>query len=114
MNRGEVWWVDFDPSVGEEISKLRPAVIVSNDNINRRINRLQVVPLTSNVRRLFRNEARIAINGRQVKAMADQLRTVSTQRVRNQLGTVSVGDMAQIEAAIIYQLGLTSFLRDRL
>ena len=53
MLRAEVWWVDFDPSLGGEIKKIRPAVIVSNDASNRSLNRLQVVPITSNVSRLY-------------------------------------------------------------
>lgn len=44
MKRGEVWWVNFNPSIGGEITKRRPAVIVSNDIANRYLNRIQVVP----------------------------------------------------------------------
>lgn len=51
MKRGEVWWVEFDPSVGSEIKKPRPAVIVSNDAANRNIARVVVLPLTSNTGR---------------------------------------------------------------
>ena len=46
MKRREVWWVNFDPSIGGEIKKKRPAVIISNHAPNKFLNRVQVVPLT--------------------------------------------------------------------
>lgn len=106
MKRGEVWWINFDPSVGEEIKKKRPAVIISNDISNKYLNRFQVVPLTSNVERLYPSEAFITLNGKEGKAMADQLTTVSKLRFVSKAGTLSEADMEAVAMAIKTQLAI--------
>jgi mRNA interferase MazF len=106
MKRGEVWWVNFDPSVGGEIRKKRPAVIISNNAANQFLNRVQVIPLTSSVDKLYPSESYITFRGKKAKAMADQLTTVSKKRLINQAGSVSKTELEGIKRAIVIQLDL--------
>ena len=106
MKRGEVWWVNFEPSVGGEMKKQRPAVILSNDVANKYLNRVQVVPLTSQIDKLYPSEAYVQFGGKQAKALADQLTTVSKLRLVNKAGHLSKADVEQVERAVRTQLDL--------
>jgi mRNA interferase MazF len=89
------------------MQKQRPAVIVSNDSANKFLNRVQVVPLSSKVGKVFPSETRVKFKGKQGKALADQVTTVSKLRLISYGGTVTTAELEEIEAAIKVQLQLS-------
>ncbi len=98
--------MSFDPSVGGKIRKTRPALVLSNNAANAALNRVIVVPLTSQTAKLYPGEAMVTLNGEQNKAMADQIATVSKERLRDKLGSLFLADLAAVERAVLLQLGI--------
>jgi mRNA interferase MazF len=90
-----------------EMRKQCSAVIVSNDAANKHLDRLQVVPLTTAVDRLYPSEAPMTVGGKRHMAMADQLTTASKLRLQNRVGRLSKIDMSAVGQAIKVQPELT-------
>lgn len=106
IKRGDVWWVSFDQSVGGEIRKTRPAVVLSNNAANAVLNRVVVVPLSSQTGRIYVSEALVTVNGRQAKAMADQITAASKERLRERIDALTSADMQSVENAVLLHLGI--------
>src|SRR3981189_949924 len=104
--RGEVWWVSFDTSVGGEIRKTRPALVLSNNAANAALNRVIVIPLTSQREKLYPGEAMVMVNGEPSKAKADQIATAFKQRLRSKAGSLSSTDLAAVEKAVVLPVAI--------
>ncbi len=115
MLRGDIYWVDFEPTFGSEANDTRPAVIVSNDGANRRAEQLgrgvtTVIPLTSETAAVYpfqvlvpsgRTGLRIAS-----KAQAEQIRAVDVGRIRNRIGRLPMDVLTELDAAMRLHLAL--------
>lgn len=108
MRRGEVWWVTFAVGSGGEVCKTRPAVIVSNNDANKHTNRVQVIPITSKIEKLYPCEAEVMVAGQASKAMANQIMTVAKERLTKRIGALSRDHMRDVDLAVRIQLGLVA------
>jgi mRNA interferase MazF len=105
--RGEVWWVRLDPTLGSEIAKTRPCLILSTNVVNERRRTVVVVPLSSSLAARPPLLIPVLIAGRTVMAVTDQIWAIAKERLRNQLGEISPGDMEAVEMGLrrILELG---------
>ena len=89
IKRGEVYWVNLDPTIGTEIRKTRPALIVSPDDMNAALPRVIIAPLTSHGQPLgCRPE--LMFDGKQARILLDQIRTIDKQRLAGKLGEIEL------------------------
>jgi len=100
MKRGEIWWVDFDPTRGSEIRKRRPAVIVTADGLNRGRRTVVVVPLSSSARPFPPVVVPLASAGPESVVVCDQLRAVDKSRLVSRAGELSSGDLKTLSDSL--------------
>ena len=111
MKRGEIWFANLNPTVGSETAKRRPVLVVSNDANNRASATITILPLTTNVTRVFPFEVALqkatAGLGKASKIQAQQIRTIARERVTGKrIGVLEAEDMRKVEAAMRLHLGL--------
>ena len=112
MKRGEIYFANLDPTVGSEIKKTRPVLIVSNNANNKHHPLITVIPLTSQVERVYRFEVLLSQldSGlpKASKAQCNQIRTIAKQRLTaaSPVGKISQTVMRGIEEALRLHLDL--------
>jgi mRNA interferase MazF len=106
LARGDVYWVNLDPTVGTEIKKTRPAVVVSNDACNRYGARVVVVPVTSNVTSLYPGEAQVYVGKRETRVLGDQLRSIDKARLGKRIARLTREELAKVDDALRITLDL--------
>lgn len=110
MKRGEIYYANLNPTVGSEINKKRPVLIVSNDANNRAADTITVVPITSNTNRIYPFDVLLKAGDaglpKKSKAQCNQIRTISKLRITKKLiGAVNKKIMEEIEHAVRLHLG---------
>jgi len=105
--RGEIWWVALDPTLGSEIRKTRPCVVVSVNVLNEWRRTVIVVPLSSSPRAGPPILIPITCEGRPAVAVSDQIRAVAKERLQSRVGAATAEEMAVLEEGLrqIMQLG---------
>ena len=109
--RGEIYLVSLDPTIGGEIKKTRPALIISNDINNQYAPTVAVIPITSKTEKIYPFEVFIQASKQtglscDSKAKCEQIRTIDKRRLIKLLGKVSEKELKEIEKALLIHLGI--------
>jgi len=105
--RGEIWWARLDPTLGAEISKTRPCLVLSTNIANERRRTVVVIPLSTSPQASPPLLVPMECAGRKVVAVTDQIRAIAKERLKERLAEISPTDLSSVEAALrqILELG---------
>lgn len=107
IRRGDIYWVDFDPSKATEIQKTRPALVCSHDILNENSSRIIVAPITSNLKRVYSFEYQVKNHPQVIgKIMFDQMRSIDKSRLGKKEGCLSFKEMNEVDLILKFVLGI--------
>jgi mRNA interferase MazF len=99
INQYAIHWINPDPTTGSEVSKTRPCVIISPDEMNRHLQTIIIAPLTHTLK-LYPSRVMCNINGDKSAVMLDQIRTVDKTRIGQFFNKLSPKEIAEIRFII--------------
>ena len=100
MNRGDIYWVDLNPTIGSEINKRRPCVLVGASSINQARHTVVVVPLSTSSKARSPITILVSCLGKQVTAVCDQIRTIDKTRLKDHAGSLSTKDLNALDEGL--------------
>ena len=100
VSRYGLYWAQLDPTRGSEIAKTRPVVVVSPDEMNRRLETVVVCPLTSQLHPQWASRVQCLCAGKASEIAVDQIRTISTSRLKRQLGRIDAAAAQELRQVI--------------
>lgn len=98
--RGEIWWANLDPTIGSEINKTRPCLVISTSVVNEHRRTVVVVPLSSSPRSAPPVMVNVTCSGRPAVAVIDQVRAVAKERLTSLIEKLPAQDLQSVEAAL--------------
>lgn len=100
MNRGEIYWVDLNPTKGSEINKQRPCVLVGATPINRARHTVIVIPLSSSAKPRSPLTIPVSCLGRQAVVVCDEIRAVDKTRLKKLVGSLSTSELTTLDESL--------------
>ena len=98
--RGDLWWVALDPTLGSEIAKTRPCVVLGRDPVNEHRRTVVVIPLSTSARAYPPISIQVVCEDRPCVAVIDQIRAVSKERLKERIGMLTQKELAEISTAL--------------
>ena len=103
--RYEIYFADLDPTMGSEISKVRPVVVISQDEMNLFLDTVVICPLTSKLHPKWRSRLQVVCAGSEAEIAIDQIRTISKARLKQKIDTLPEDKAAQLRRLITEMYG---------
>ncbi len=105
--RGDVYWANLDPTIGTEINKMRPCLIISEDEGNEISSRVTVAAITATIKTVHPFQVKIRMKNKDGKVLLNQIRTIDKQRLNGKIGSLDNDTMRQVDRALKIYLALT-------
>lgn len=103
--RYAIYFADLNPTIGSEINKIRPVVVISEDEMNTNLETVVICPLTSRIHPQWRTRLQIECAGKQAEIAVDQIRAISKKRLRQKVDQLSDSQASQLRKIITEMYG---------